>query len=273
MQSPNDTQYKTWCRLTVISKPSLFSGLFANQHLPIPGCFPADIMHFISRNLTDLLINLWHGTINCDPHDNHDTWDWAVLIDKTWKVHGRWVADTKLYLPGSFDCLQKKILVDIKHGNFSSMYLLLSQVCFWMSSLTFIGHIFVSLWLGFTLTTNESSDQHSFLMLISFSLYLLRSLRSYTISGKSDDFIFVAKVCMHCFIWHWRSFELGLVCITQSGRWSALLESWVKRSNNPLIPLQTYHRAAVAVLRSMPWKPWFWILNPTWTAFLRTQMI
>ena len=103
MQSPNDTQYKTWCRLTVISKPSLFSGLFVNQHLPIPVCFPADLMHFISHNLTDLLINLWHGTINCDPHDNHDTWNGAVLKDKNWKVHGRWVADTKLYLPGSFD--------------------------------------------------------------------------------------------------------------------------------------------------------------------------
>ena len=103
MQSPNDTQYKTRRKQTGISKPSLFSGLPVNRHLPIPGCFPADLMHLISLNLTDLLISLWRGTIDCDPRDNRDTWDWAVLKGETWKVHGKRVADTKPYLPGSFD--------------------------------------------------------------------------------------------------------------------------------------------------------------------------
>jgi hypothetical protein len=71
--------------------------------LGIPGCFPADLMHLISLNLTDLLIKLWRGTMDCKPSDDRTTWDWAVLQGNTWKDHGKSVADATPYLPGSFD--------------------------------------------------------------------------------------------------------------------------------------------------------------------------
>jgi hypothetical protein len=103
MHSRNETQFKTRRKETGIAKPSLFSGLPANRVLPIPGCFPADLMHLVSLNLTDLLLCLWRGTLDCDPGDSRDTWDWAVLKGETWKVHGKQVADATPYLPGSFD--------------------------------------------------------------------------------------------------------------------------------------------------------------------------
>jgi hypothetical protein len=89
MQSPNETQYKMQHKQMGISKPSLFSGLPTNWHLPIPGCFPADLMHLVSLNLRDLLINLWCGNLDCNQGDNHDTWDWAVLKGEIWQNHGK----------------------------------------------------------------------------------------------------------------------------------------------------------------------------------------
>jgi hypothetical protein len=101
--SKNDTDYKKRRRETGISKPSLFSGLPSTRMLSIPGCFPADLMHLVSLNLTDLFLALWRGTLDCDPSDSRTTWDWAVLQGEVWKRHGKNVADATPYLPGSFD--------------------------------------------------------------------------------------------------------------------------------------------------------------------------
>jgi hypothetical protein len=103
LASPNNTRYKERRKDTGISKPSLFSGLLANRTLGIPGCFPADLMHLVSLNLTDLIVSLWRGTIDCDLSDDRASWDWAVLKGDTWKLHGKCVADATPYLPGSFD--------------------------------------------------------------------------------------------------------------------------------------------------------------------------
>jgi hypothetical protein len=75
LASENETQFKTRRRETGISKPSLFSALVRERMLGIPGCFPGDLMHLVSLNLTDLLISLWRGTIDCDPTDNKALWD------------------------------------------------------------------------------------------------------------------------------------------------------------------------------------------------------
>ena len=99
----NETNFKERRRETGITKPSIFSGLPPKRMLGIPGCFPADLMHLISLNLTDLLIKLWRGTIDCELSDDRETWDWAVLQGDTWKDHGKSVADATPYLPGSFD--------------------------------------------------------------------------------------------------------------------------------------------------------------------------
>lgn len=103
LQSQTIAQYKQRRLATGISKQSIFSGLPSNRTLPVPHSFPADLMHLVSLNLTDLLMLLWRGTLDCDTADNRDTWDWAVFFGDVWKSHGKVVAQTKSYLPGSFD--------------------------------------------------------------------------------------------------------------------------------------------------------------------------
>ncbi|OBZ70829.1 hypothetical protein A0H81_09275 [Grifola frondosa] len=104
IHSQNDREYKEQRFKTGICKPSIFSGLDARYRLPIPALFPADLMHLVSLNLTDLLISLWRGTMSCDKGDTIESWDFAVLRNATlWAAHGKEVADATSYLPGSFD--------------------------------------------------------------------------------------------------------------------------------------------------------------------------
>ncbi|KAI0054811.1 hypothetical protein BV25DRAFT_1873269 [Artomyces pyxidatus] len=101
IRSSGPTQYRKNRLETGICKPSIFSGI--PRFLGVPAGFPADLMHLASLNLTDLLISLWRGTIDCDRRDDKSTWEWAVLHGETWKTHGRNVAAATPYLPGSFD--------------------------------------------------------------------------------------------------------------------------------------------------------------------------
>lgn len=102
MASANETQYKKRRLETGISKPSIFLGLQQQKSLGVPNCFGSDIMHLLSLNIPDLLINLWRGTLDRDKADCI-TWDWAVLRGPTWVAHGRQVASATPHLPGSFD--------------------------------------------------------------------------------------------------------------------------------------------------------------------------
>jgi hypothetical protein len=103
LASPNETQYKKRRLETGISKPSIFLGIQQTKILGIPGCFGSDIMHLACLNIPDLLINLWRGTFDCDRNDDRTTWDWATLQGTVWEAHGKQVASTTPYLPGSFD--------------------------------------------------------------------------------------------------------------------------------------------------------------------------
>jgi hypothetical protein len=96
-------EYQMLRKETGISKPSIFSGFPTDKSIGVPLCFGSDLMHLISLNITDLLLNLWRGRLDCDPNDSKETWDWAVLIGNTWKEHGKRVAEATRYLPGSFD--------------------------------------------------------------------------------------------------------------------------------------------------------------------------
>jgi len=60
-------------------------------------------MHLASLNLMDLMISLWHSTIDCTTPDDKTTWDWAVLQGDVWQQHGKAVASALHYLPSSFD--------------------------------------------------------------------------------------------------------------------------------------------------------------------------
>lgn len=99
--SLNSTQHASHQKDTGLTGPSIFHGL--PHMLGVPACFPSDLMHHIGINLLDLLINLWQGKIDRDQHDDKNSWDWAVLKGKTWKLHGKEIAACQRYLPSSFD--------------------------------------------------------------------------------------------------------------------------------------------------------------------------
>jgi hypothetical protein len=72
--------------------------------LGLPYSAGSDIMHLTALNISDLLIGLWHMTVNCTMLDNKSTWDWAVFKRvNIWKAHGEAVTNTLHFLPSSFD--------------------------------------------------------------------------------------------------------------------------------------------------------------------------
>jgi hypothetical protein len=92
---------KIW-KETGISKLTILSGLVNNLMVPVPCCFPLDLMHLIFINLGELLIPLWQGTMKCNVTDNLLSWDWAMLTRDAWQVHRKVVADATPFFPSSF---------------------------------------------------------------------------------------------------------------------------------------------------------------------------
>jgi hypothetical protein len=72
--------------------------------LGLPHSASSDIMHLAALNISDLLISLWHATVDCTKPDNKSTWDWAVFKSiNIWKEHGEAVVKTLHFLLSSFD--------------------------------------------------------------------------------------------------------------------------------------------------------------------------
>ncbi|KIK35849.1 hypothetical protein CY34DRAFT_26510 [Suillus luteus UH-Slu-Lm8-n1] len=86
--SPTQRQWEIRKTQTGLTKPPLILGLNLSHCLSIPHCMMIDIMH-LARNLSDVLIGLWCGTIDCD--------------GDVWAAHGVAVEKAGPYLPGSFD--------------------------------------------------------------------------------------------------------------------------------------------------------------------------
>jgi len=114
--SPNQRQYHARCLETGISKPSIFSGLDWSATLGLPHSAGSDIMHLAVLNLPNLMLSLWHGTIDCTRPDDRSTWDWAVLRGDVWQTHGQAVISALHYLPTSFDRPPHNIVDKITSG-------------------------------------------------------------------------------------------------------------------------------------------------------------
>ena len=114
--SPNETQYCTQCLATGISKPSIFLGLDQSSTLGLPYTAGSDIMHLGALNLSDLMISLWRGTIDCTKPDDKLSWTWVILRGEIWQRHGKDVADTLHYLPSSFDRPPRNIAKKLTSG-------------------------------------------------------------------------------------------------------------------------------------------------------------
>jgi hypothetical protein len=120
--APSQRQYELKKTDTGLTKPPLILGLSPQRCLGVPLCMTTDIMH-LAGNLSDLLLALWRGTMDCAPTDDVETWDWAVLCDGDgWIAHGKAVEDAGPYLPGSFDRkprnIAEKVNTDYKTWEF-----------------------------------------------------------------------------------------------------------------------------------------------------------
>jgi len=102
VSSLDQNHYERNRKETGISKPTVLSGLVNNLMVPVPHCFPLDLMHLIFINLGELLIPLWRGTLKCNITDDLSSWDWATLTGDAWQVHGKVVADATPFFPSSF---------------------------------------------------------------------------------------------------------------------------------------------------------------------------
>ncbi|KAG1859452.1 hypothetical protein C8R48DRAFT_673988 [Suillus tomentosus] len=95
VSSPSQRQLEMHSIETGITKPPLILGLNPSHCLGVPNCMTTDIMH-LAGNLSDLLMSLWHGTIDCAATDDVTMWDWAVLRDaEAWSAHGELVAQAE----------------------------------------------------------------------------------------------------------------------------------------------------------------------------------
>ncbi|KAL6305589.1 hypothetical protein BKA93DRAFT_730891 [Sparassis latifolia] len=80
-------------------------------------------MHLAALNLPELIIPLLRGTFECDKLDDKATWDWVVLIEETWSIHGETVANSRPYLPGCFDRPPRNPAEKISSGYKAKEYL------------------------------------------------------------------------------------------------------------------------------------------------------
>jgi hypothetical protein len=114
--SSSDRNYRARRLITGISKPSIFLGINRASTLGLPYSAGSDIMHLAALNISDLMISLWRGTIDCTRPDDRSTWDWAVLRGDDWRDHGKAVANVLPYLPGSFDRPPRNIAEKLTSG-------------------------------------------------------------------------------------------------------------------------------------------------------------
>ncbi|KIK91217.1 hypothetical protein PAXRUDRAFT_13898 [Paxillus rubicundulus Ve08.2h10] len=99
----NQTQWDRMKTETGLTKPPLILGLNPTHSLGVPLCMTTDLMH-LARNLSNLLISLWHGTMDVRLSDDRASWDWAVLqSNKAWTAHSKDVECAGSHLPGSYD--------------------------------------------------------------------------------------------------------------------------------------------------------------------------
>ncbi|KIK17012.1 hypothetical protein PISMIDRAFT_112278, partial [Pisolithus microcarpus 441] len=109
VSAPSQRQWDIRKTETGITKPPLILGLDRCRSLGVPLCMTTDVMH-LAGNLSDLLISLWRGTMDCSHTDNKDLWDWAIFRDEEiWTAHGQAVEDAGIAVPGSFDCKPRNI--------------------------------------------------------------------------------------------------------------------------------------------------------------------
>lgn len=109
INSTSDYNYQVRRKKSGISRPSLLNGLPETHRFMVDRTFIGDLMHMANLNAGDLFVSLWRGTLQTLSSDCSDTWPWAVLTEEAWSEHGKMVAESRPYIPGSFDKAPRNI--------------------------------------------------------------------------------------------------------------------------------------------------------------------
>ncbi|KAL7279560.1 hypothetical protein ACG7TL_005959 [Trametes sanguinea] len=121
LSAHNETRYKQLRRATGLCKPSIVSGL--PRALPIPFCFPPDLMHLSWLNIPELYLGLWRGSIKGSTQSNPKSWECAIWAnEEKWIAHGRSVERAIPYLPGFFDRPPRNIAEKVNSGYKATEY-------------------------------------------------------------------------------------------------------------------------------------------------------
>ncbi|KAJ3001952.1 hypothetical protein NUW54_g6112 [Trametes sanguinea] len=243
LSARNDTQYKQLRKATGLCKPSIVSGL--PRALPIPFCFPPDLMHLAWLNIPDLYLSLWRGTIKGSTQSDAKSWDCAVLAtEEMWSTHGRLVERAMPYLPGFFDRPPRNIAEKVNSGykateyktwfynyapamlRHSLPYAYWGQLCELVRGITLL---FAETILPEDLI--ESKQQLSAAVLHHEQLYYARD----------PDRLHVVRPCVHS-VWHAPDMVVSLgslICVTQlpMERLIGDLGSQIRQPSNPFANL------------------------------------
>ncbi|KAF8667171.1 hypothetical protein AX14_006395 [Amanita brunnescens Koide BX004] len=103
MLSMNESEYKKRRLLTGIVKPSICLGFQDECMLSVPSCFPLDLMHLISLNIPQHLVQVWRNSGEVKIQYTVKP-DFIIFDDDSvWQKHGALVASATPYLPTAFE--------------------------------------------------------------------------------------------------------------------------------------------------------------------------
>ena len=130
LQATTMTAFKELRLETGISCPSICLGLQAGLMLPVPSCFPIDLMHLCSINIPQLMIDIWRNKIEPKVDITAPTKPDFIVLDTSdvWKAHGALVASARPYLPSSFDRAPRDPALKINSGYKACEF----QLYFWV---------------------------------------------------------------------------------------------------------------------------------------------
>ncbi|KAJ3001526.1 hypothetical protein NUW54_g6368 [Trametes sanguinea] len=239
LSARNETQYKQLRKATGLCKPSIVSGL--PRSLPIPFCFPPDLMHLTWLNIPDLYLSLWRGTIKGSTQSDPKSWDCAILaLEEKWVAHGRRVERAMPYLPGFFDRPPRNIAEKVNSGYKATEY----KTWFFNYAPAMLRHELprayweqlCELVRGLTIIFAENILPEE---LVESKQLLSAAVQHYEALyyARDPDRLHVVRPCVHS-VWHAPDMVVllgALICVTQlpMERLIGDLGSQIKQPSNP----------------------------------------
>ena len=255
ISSATDVQYKAQRLNTGISKPSIVSSISPQDGLSVPNLFPANFMHII-LNITNVILDIFCGTVDCDTHDSKWTWDWAVLQGPVWQKHGKQVAYATPYLPRLFDRPPRNPAEKIFSGYKAWEYLMyifgLGPAMFYQVVPKAYWQHFCKLTTAICIFHHDPSPSSTSSKPIPSLLTMFISLNGYIVNRRLNGYISPSRVSMPTCTSVLKFHAPAPKYTTRNGQWNVLSVTLVKKSSSHQIPMPTFHSVLFIVAKSTP---------------------